>query len=158
MATSGSRPIEQWKEFGRQWEWGRALNGKESKKDKEKRLKEVSGRKQQKKKKQQIYNQTDLKGNNISLQDAEEFGDGQKTKGDNMVRIGLQNMQLLPESAKHYKSRQSVDHIQQREYDAFLMTEPGLCWPKLAASDQWFERALAGKLHDSYATFAYNDQ
>jgi hypothetical protein len=67
-------------------------------------------------------------------------------------------MFLLPESAKHYKSRQSVDYIKQGEYDFWLMSEVGLCWQKLDSHDQWwFERAL-GKLQDSFATFAYNDQ
>jgi hypothetical protein len=66
-------------------------------------------------------------------------------------------MQLLPESSKHYKSRQSIDYIKQSEYEFFLMTEIGLCWPKLEAIDQWFERIL-GKLNDSYSTFAHNNQ
>jgi hypothetical protein len=89
-----------------------------------------------------------LTGDNINFQDAEAYGGLQETKNDNTVRIGLENMQLLPESLKHYKSRQSIDHIKQAEYDFFLMTEIGLCCPKLDASDQWFERIL-GKLNET---------
>lgn len=37
-----------------------------------------------------------------------------------------------------------------------MMEEVGLYWAKLAASDQWEERALTGGLHDSTAVFAYN--
>jgi hypothetical protein len=98
-----------------------------------------------------------MNGINITQRDAEAFGDTIKTKLGNTVRVGLQNMQLLPESAKHYKSRQSVDHIKKGEFDLWLMNEVGLCWPKLEAGDQWFERVL-GKLYDSYAIFAHNNQ
>jgi hypothetical protein len=66
-------------------------------------------------------------------------------------------MQLLPENSKHYKSRQSIDHIKQGEYDVWIMNELGLCWPKLAAVDQWFECVL-GKLNDSHSIFAHNTQ
>jgi hypothetical protein len=157
MPPGISRPSASWNEFGRRWDWGKPLTKSDYKKVKKKRLCGIGSKKHKSKKKHSQYNQFDINGNNLTLQDAEAFGNIKKTKGDNTIRIGLQNMQLLPENAKHYKSRQTIDYIQQGEYDAFLMTELGLCWPKLAASDQWFARVL-GKLQDSMATFAYNDQ
>ena len=153
MSHRDSRQLEPWLEFGRRWEWGKPLTRQESKKAKQKRLRGVSANKRKHKnnnnninhnKYQQhtTYNQQDLHGRNISRQDAEAFGDIMKTKKANTVRIGLQNWQLLPESSKHYKSRQTIDHLRQGEYDFWLTNEVGLCWPKLDASDQWFERVL----------------
>ncbi len=161
MSQEDGSPNEPWQEFGRRWEWGKPLTRKESKKAKKKRLRGVSGNKKRNKKKNnnnnKEYDQLSMHGCNITKTDAEACGHKMTTKRENTVRIGLQNMQLLPENAKHYKSRQSVDHIKQGECDVWLMSEIGLCWPKLDACDQWFERVL-GKLHDSYALFAHNNQ
>ena len=157
MVQSASRSNASWREFGRRWDWGTPLSRKESKKAKKKRLRGVSGNKKRIKKRNKAYEQLSLQGCNITLRDAEAYGDKMLTKRENTVRVGLQNMQLLPESAKHYKSRQSIDHIHQGEYDLWLMNEIGLYWPKLDAGDQWFERVL-GKLHDSYSIFAHNNQ
>jgi hypothetical protein len=153
MVQQDHRPNEKWQEFGRRWEWGTPLSRKASKKSMKKRLRGVSGDKTRKKIVQKEYEQLSMQGRNITRSDAEAYGD----KMNKIVRIGLQNMQLLPENSKHYKSRQSIDHIKQGEYDVWLMNEVGLCWPKLAAVDQWFERIL-GKLNDSHSLFAHNNQ
>ena len=70
------------------------------------------------------------------------------------MRVGLQNLHLLSEHAKTSKNRQLVQHILEGEYDVFLMTEIGLYWDKLAASDQWSERTRS--LPDSTAIFTNN--
>ena len=156
MVNSSSR--QTWQEFRRRWDWGKPLTRKESKKARKKRLRGVGGNKKKNKPLHKIaYDQLSMQGCNITRTDAEAFFDTMKTKRDNTVRVGLQNMNLLPESSKHYKSRQSIDHIHQGEYDVWMMSEIGLCWNKVAAGDQWFERVL-GKLNDSYALFAHNNQ
>jgi hypothetical protein len=78
-----------------------------------------------------------------------------KTKQGNTMRIAPQNIQLLPENSRHYKSRQLIDHIAQAELDALLMNEVGLNWRSVSTDDQWVERTT-GKLIGSKAVFAHN--
>ena len=115
MSQEDGSPNEPWQEFGRRWEWGKPLTRKESKKAKKKRLRGVSGNKKRNKKKNnnnnKEYDQLSMHGCNITKTDAEACGHKMTTKRENTVRIGLQNMQLLPVNAKHYKSRQSVHHV-----------------------------------------------
>jgi hypothetical protein len=66
----------------------------------------------------------------------------------------MQNVNILPESARHYESRQLVNRICEGEYDVFFMNEGGLYWNKLDACDQWVEQVTS--LHDSTAIFANN--
>ena len=53
------------------------------------------------------------------------------------------------------KSRQTVSYIVKRQFDAFMMSEVGLCWKKLGIEDQWFERTF-GKFKATRACLAYN--
>ena len=71
------------------------------------------------------------------------------------MRIALQNIQLLPESSRHYKSRQLITHIAQAELDILMINEVGLNWKAVSADNQWAERTT-GKLIGSKAVFAHN--
>jgi hypothetical protein len=90
----------------------------------------------------------------IIYNDAEVFGDKSLKKLSFTFRVGMQNINMLPASAHHYKSRQLVNHIREGEYDIFFMNEVGLYWNKLDACDQWAERVTS--LNDSTAVFANN--
>jgi hypothetical protein len=78
-----------------------------------------------------------------------------RNKQPSTVWIAFQNMQLLPENAKHYKSRQLIQYIVQAELDAMLLNKVGLNWSGLAAENQWAER-ITGKLEGSKVVFAHN--
>jgi hypothetical protein len=95
-----------------------------------------------------------IDGENITLNDAEYFADNMKSKSANTIRIALQNIQLLPENVRHYKSLQLINHIRQAKLDA-LMNKVGLNWKAVAADNQWVERTT-GKLNISRAVFAHN--
>lgn len=90
----------------------------------------------------------------IQHNDAEAFGDKMAQKKAQTIRVGMQNINLLPQSARNYKSRQLVNHIREGQYDVFLMNEVGLYWSKLDPSDQWSERTIG--LSDSTSIFANN--
>ena len=97
----------------------------------------VTTRKEIKRKKYNTaFDQLSMCGCNITKKDSNACFDIMKTKRENTIRVGLQNMNLLPERSKHYKSRQAVDHIKQGECDSWLGNEGGLCWSKLEAGDQ----------------------
>jgi hypothetical protein len=51
-----------------------------------------------------------------------------------------QNINGLPEQQTNYKSCQITSIISQRDREAWLIQEPGLCWPKLEETNQWLER------------------
>jgi hypothetical protein len=59
------------------------------------------------------------------------------TKPEQTVRVGYENINILSESARKYKSKQLVNHIRDASYDAFMMGEVGLFWPKIDTCDQW---------------------
>jgi hypothetical protein len=150
-----------WEQFGLRHSFGKWGNNnrKESAKAKKKRLKgKVKVPKRKKKKKatiiQELYQSHFLSEGGITYDDAEAFGDLLKSKQLFMWRAGLQNINLLPASARHYKSRQLVNHIREAEFDVYFMNEVGLYWEKLDACDQWSERVLG--LPDSTAIFAHN--
>jgi len=113
--------------------------------------------KKKKKKKQtyQEFHQLSIEGTNVTMTDAEVFGDSMKKKPPNTVRIGPHNIQLMPKNSRHYKSRQLIDHISNAELDVLLMNEVGLNWEKVSANNQWVERTT-GKLHGSKAILAHN--
>jgi hypothetical protein len=92
----------------------------------------------------------------IGYKDAEAFADSLSKKPAHTFRCAFQNIQVLPESARHYKSRQLVNHLMEGEYDLVMLNEVGLSWNKLDAADQWDERVLIGGLNDSTAIFSYN--
>ena len=148
-----------WEQFRLKHNWGNQGNKQrqESKKAKKKRLKgtKQNATKKKKKKIQQELQQLALDGDNISMNDAESFADPMKSKQPNTIRIALQNIQLLPENSRHYKSRQLIQHIAQAELDALLMNEVGLNWRVVSADNQWVERTT-GKLQGSKAVFAHN--
>lgn len=93
----------------------------------------------------------------LFIKDAEAFADPMGRKPSQTFRIGFQNINLLPTSARHYKSRQLANHIREGDYDIWMMNEIGLYWPKIDPPDQWEER-IFGSLQDSTAVFAYNAQ
>jgi len=97
--------------------------------------------KKKKKKKQtyQEFHQLSIKGTNITMTDAEVFGDSMKKKPPNTVCIGLHNIQLMPKNSRHYKSRQLINHISNAELDVLLMNEIRLNWKKVSADNQWVE-------------------
>jgi hypothetical protein len=70
------------------------------------------------------------------------------------MRFGPQNIHLLPENARNYKSRQLVQHARKGEHDLFLMNEIGVHWSKLSSVDQWEERKIGSQ--DSTEIFANN--
>jgi hypothetical protein len=78
-----------------------------------------------------------------------------QSKPPETTRIGFQNIQLLPENSKHYKSRQLINHISQAQLDGFLLNEVGLNWNAVEPGGQWAERTL-GKLMGRQGTFAHN--
>ena len=69
----------------------------------------------------------------LSIKDAEAFADPMGRKPSQTFRIGFQNINLLPTSARHYKSRQLANHIREADYDIWMMNEIGLYWPKIDA-------------------------
>jgi hypothetical protein len=89
------------------------------------------------------------------LNDAEAFADTMRVKQPGTIRLALQNIQMLPDNAKHYKSRQLVNHICQAELDGLEINEVGLNWRAISAANQWVERTI-GKLNGSQAIFAHN--
>jgi hypothetical protein len=99
--------------------------------------------------------QTDIQGRSIEKHDLEAFGDLLGKKEANVFRIMLQNVNNLPVSSHVYRSRQLVDCISNQELDVYLMTEVGLCWNKLSAYDQWYERTT-GRLTHQKSIFSYN--
>ena len=102
------------------------------------------------------YQQRNLAGVNLDLQDVEEFGDPlQPKQGEDVFRIGLHNLANLPQDHRTSKSRQLIDYIVQKSFHVFLMTEVGLCWRKVGNENQWYERIL-GKFRSSRSVFAYN--
>ena len=163
MVTSeGARTTSPWEEFELRFAFGKhANNHKESKKARRKRLKKITKTPRSKKKKKtkkqiikELYQSHFTSEGGITYNDAEAFADTMNKKQPCTMRCGLQNIHLLSESARHYKSRQLVQHIRDAEYDVFCMDEVGLYWNKLDASDQWAERAIC--LPDSTAIFANN--
>ena len=148
-----------WEQFRLKHHWGTQGNDhrNESKKAKKKRMKGTphNAKKKKKKRNYRELQQLSLDGENITLNDSEAFADKMKTKQRNTVRIALQNIQLLPENSRHYKSRQLITHIAQAELDVLMMNEVGLNWKAVPADNQWVERTT-GKLNGSKAVFAHN--
>ena len=101
------------------------------------------------------YQQRNLLGMNLDLQDVEEFGDPLQAKLEDVLRLGLHNLANLSQDKRTSKSRQLVDYIVQKSFDVFLMTEIGLCWRKVGIENQWYERIL-GKFRATRSMFAYN--
>jgi hypothetical protein len=101
-----------------------------------------------------IYQQT-MSGANLDFADVESFGDEQQAKHDNILRVGFQNINNLPEDCRTSKSRQLLDYVVQKDYDCFMMSEIGLNWTKIGANDRWFER-VSGKFRKSRSVFAHN--
>jgi hypothetical protein len=87
-----------------------------------------------------IYQQLDLRGENIDETDGEAFGDLCGKKAIETVRITSQNINGIPEQRTHYRSREITSVISQGTSDAWLIQEPGLCWPKVDETNQWSER------------------
>jgi hypothetical protein len=84
--------------------------------------------------------QRDLHGNNMELDDNEEYGDILKRKADQVLRIMLHNINRLPISSRSSKSRQLVSYIAHTQVEFALLTEIGINWKKIHNNDMWFER------------------
>jgi hypothetical protein len=143
-----------WEQFGLQHNWGIQGNQprKESKKAKKKRMKGTAPKAKKKKNttpSYRDYHQLSLDGENITISDAEVFGDAMKKKPPYTARLGFHNIQLLPENSRHYKSRQLVDHISNAELDALLMNKVGINWDKISADNQWVERTIGKLAHNT---------
>jgi hypothetical protein len=127
MPTDNDQTGPTWEQFSSKHKWGNKGKGyrQEPKKEKKQRLKGMQHNSKKKKKKKPIQQlqQLAINGENITLDDSKAFADIMKTKPANTIRIALQNIQLLPENARHYKSRQLINHIRQSEVDAFMMNE-----------------------------------
>ena len=138
----GDRTSSPWEEFGLRYAFGNKYGGKnytESKKSRRRRLKTINKTPRSKKKKKskaELHQSHLIADGGYIYDDAEAFGDKLKKKSPHTMRVGLQNLHLLSEHAKTSKNRQLVQHILEGENDVFLMTEIGLYWDKLAASDQ----------------------
>jgi hypothetical protein len=150
-----------WEQFELRNSWGSG-NRKETVTARKKRLKGMAKipKKKRKKKKnkasviQELYQSHFTSDGGTIYDDAEAFGDILKNKFPFTWRAGLQNINLLPASARHYKSRQLVNHIREAGFDVHFLNEVGLYWEKLDACDQWSERVIG--LPDSTAIFAHN--
>jgi hypothetical protein len=90
----------------------------------------------------------------LTSNDAEAFDNQLAPKPPQTFRATLQNVNILPESSRHYKSRQLINRIREGGYDLWMMSEVGLYWGLLDPSDQWEERVQG--LHNSTAIFAHN--
>ncbi len=127
----GASTRSPWEQFGIRnnfGKWGKKNSYKESAKAKKKRLKGTAKIPRRKKKKKELFQSHFNDDGGISYNDAEAFGDKLASKPPQTFRVGGQNVQLLPENARNYKSRQLVNHIREGEYDMFMMEEIGLFW------------------------------
>ena len=157
--ASTSSPWEQFglrNDFGK---WGNNAQRRESAKARKKRMKGMSNNSKRKKKKnavvqKELHQSHFAPDGGISYDDAEAFGDALTSKPALSWRAGLQNVNLLPTSARHHRSRQVINHIREAEHDVFFMNEVGINWAKLDACDQWSERTIG--LPGSTAIFANN--
>ncbi len=86
----------------------------------------------------------------------ERYGDILTDKAPNTFRIAFQNINRLPERSNHHKSKALLHHIDEGQYDVFMLAEVGLRWHALSASDTWHERTRLD-LPDNKASFAYNN-
>ena len=156
----GAQTRSPWEQFQLKHNFGIAGNTirQESAKAKKKRLLVLTKTPRRKKKNKSILNELYqshlLEDGGYIYNDAEASGDKMHKKNPLTIRCGLQNLNILPESARNYKSRQLMNHLREGEYDVFMTTEVGLYWHKLDPSDQWSERALS--LPDSTAIFSNN--
>jgi hypothetical protein len=152
-----------WEQFALRHNFGnKGKNWKETKQERNIRLAGANKTPRRKKKKKatlfrELF-QSHFTEGGICQQDAEAFGDSMSKKLSHTFRCALQNIQMLPASARHYKSRQLVNHLREGKYDVVMLNEVGLLWSKVEAADQWDERVLMGGLQDSTAIFAYNTQ
>jgi hypothetical protein len=156
MPVTSNQTGPTWEQFRLKHNCGKQK--KEQFRESKKKREKTTPRKEKqeiKNKKASELQQQSIKGDNITRDDAEAFADSMKTKQGNTIRIALQNIQLLPENSRHYKSRQLIDYIAQAELDALLMNEVGLNWRSVSADNQWVERTT-GKLFGSKAVFAHN--
>ena len=64
-----------------------------------------------------------------------------RPKTQEIIRIVLQNVNLLPQRAHHRKNRHLFSCIQKLDIDLFTCSETGLCWQLLLPKDQWSECA-----------------
>jgi hypothetical protein len=160
---SGAPTSSPWEQFALRHQFGKwGNNRKETNQERKRRLAGSKKTPRRKKKKKQavlreLFQSHFTNDGGTCLKDAEAFADSiNKNKQSHTFRCAFQNIQVLPESARHYKSRQLVTHLREGEYDIVLLNEVGLAWNKIDAADQWEERVLIGGLHDSTAVFAHN--
>jgi hypothetical protein len=103
--------VDAWK---RLWEKGKEHTyAKKTKKSKNKQKKNSTRR--GKRETIQKYYQRSMQGKNLDKTDVEVYGDKMQAKGEEIFRVGFQNIQNLSENAKAAKSRQSVSYIVKRQ-------------------------------------------
>jgi hypothetical protein len=61
-------------------------------------------------------------------------------KGDNIFRIGLQNINSLPLSAKHSKNELFTSEITNGQFDVYCATEVNIAWQNVPVEDKIQER------------------
>jgi hypothetical protein len=164
VLDAGAQPSSPWEQFALRNKFGHHSNKNNRKESKKagrrgKSKDTFSAPRQRKKKKKNLILKELLQSHitndgNTIYNDAQVFGNKPLKKLPFTFPVGMQNVNMLPESARHYKSRQLVNHIREGEYDIFFMNEVRLYWNKLDACDQWAERVTS--LNDSTAIFANN--
>ena len=158
VPPSGASHNSPWDAFGLRNKFG-THQRKDTTKAKKKRLQSTGGLPRRKKKKkkqviQELFQSHFTADGGIIYNDAESFADVLVPKPPQTFRCASHNISLLPESARHQKSRRLINHIREAQLDILLMQEVGLYWSKLDPSDQWVERVRS--LPDSTAVFAHN--
>ena len=86
------------------------------------------------------FTQQTLLGESLEKEDAESFGDLLREKEVIILRVGLQNIQNLPERHNTDKNKKPFNYIKQNEFDIVLTTEVGLDWRVVDIENQLFER------------------
>jgi hypothetical protein len=151
-----------WEQFGLRnnfGKWENVNSRKESAKAKKNCMKGLAKLPRRKKKKKdevirELFQSHFMEDGGISHGDAEAFGDLLSAKPAQTFRCASHNIQMLPESAHHHKSKQLINFNRNSECDLIMMQEIGLYWNKLDPSDQWAERVMP--LPDSTSMFAHN--
>ena len=75
-----------------------------------------------------LFQQLNLRGDNIDEQDGEDFADIMTKKGPDTIRIISQNINAMPEDHMQVKSKKIVHQVcGGMEADAWMLQEIGLC-------------------------------
>jgi hypothetical protein len=87
----------------------------------------------------------------------EEYGDSINNKLNQVLRITLININVLPEFTSHPKNGMIFQALDTTKTDILLMNETGKCWHKVNEKHKWPQRTR-GWWESSKSTCAYNTQ